>query len=130
MLCPAFLITSYVGDDTAFPVYFLSSGLISGAVCPPRSSALVLFQTPSQKGCARQFATQRAGRAFGLSRAELRHQQSPRNNGFPSQTALLVLTVHRESSAVVGAEWRRGDLGLRREEESLEETLKEAEKVC
>lgn len=84
-----------------------------GAVCPPRSSALVLFQTPSQKGCARQFATQRARRAFGLSRAELRHQQSLRNNGFPLQTALLVLTVlqHWESVGSAVVRGRIGDVG-------------------
>jgi len=91
----------------------------------------------SQKGCARQFATQRAHRAFGLSRAELRHQQSPGNNQFPSQAALLALTLLQRWESV-GSAVARGRMetwgsgageGGRKSGRNVKRQLKEAEEV-
>lgn len=84
--CPALPIHPYAGGDTASAACFIlfysllcmrGVSALLPCVCPPRSSALVLFQTPSEKGCALQFATKRARQAAELNRSELKQPAKP-----------------------------------------------------
>lgn len=125
--CPALPIHPYAGGDTASAACFIlfysllcmrGVSALLPCVCPPRSSALVLFQTPSEKGCALQFATKRARQAAELNRSELKQPAKPGEQsilvprsmarahslmqGWKSVRSAIDRSLHGQ-----GAEWRR-----------------------